>query len=182
MHSSLLLEGTHMLEEAIKTDYLPSEVIATSNWFEDHQDLIEKLPNNSSFILVTKDVLEASLTTVTPDGVAAIFPLSGLPKLPKDPKYILALDRIQDPGNLGNLFRTALAAEYDIVWLASGADPLNQKVLRSSAGSLLHLPYERLGDSSSSSIQILVSKLIIAINNDEPPLAIGYTKERSPNL
>ena len=165
-HSSLLLEGSHLLEEALKKDCFPTEVIATAEWYEKNQGILKKLPSKSLLTLVTQNVLEASLSTVTPNGVAAIFPMSGLPKLGKEPKYILALDRIQDPGNLGNLFRSALAAEYEVIWLASGADPLNQKVLRSSAGSVLHLPFERIGDSCSSSIEMLVSKLNIAIDNN----------------
>ena len=165
-HSSLLLEGSHLLEEALKTNFLPTEVIATPEWCYEHEDVLRIISSRSLLTLVTKNVLEASLSTVTPDGVASIFPMSGLPKPPKAPNHILALDRIQDPGNLGNLFRSALAAEYEIIWLASGADPLNQKVLRSSAGSVLHLPFERIGDSSISSVEILVSKLNIAIDNN----------------
>ena len=165
-HSALLLEGSHLLEESLKTDSFPIEVIATAKWFKKHQEVLEKIASRSLLTLVTQNVLEASVSTVTPDGVAAIFPMSGLPKSEEDPKHILALDRIQDPGNLGNLFRSALAAEYDVIWLASGVDPLNQKVLRSSAGSVLHLPFERIGDSFSSSNEILVSKLNIAIENN----------------
>jgi len=165
-HSSLLLEGSHLLEEALKTNFLPTEVFATPKWCDEHQEVLRKIASRSLLTLVTKDVLEASLSTVTPDGVAAIYPTSGLPKPGQAPSQILALDRIQDPGNLGNLFRSALAGECEIIWLASGADPLNQKVLRSSAGAVLHLPFERMGDASSSSIDMLVSKLNIAIENN----------------
>ena len=165
-HSSLLLEGSHLLEEALKTNFWPTEVIATPEWCEEHEEVLKKIASRSLLTLVTANVLEASLSTVTPDGVAAIFPMPGLPKPGKAPKHILALDRIQDPGNLGNLFRSALAAEYEVIWLASGADPLNQKVLRSSTGSVLHMPFERIGDSSSSSIEMLVSKLNIAIDDN----------------
>ena len=165
-HSSLLLEGSHLIDEALKTNFLPSEIIATPEWLDEHQEVLKKIGSGSLLTLVTKNVLEASLSTVSPDGVAAIFPIQGLPKLVQNPSHILALDRIQDPGNLGNLFRSALAGEYEVIWLASGADPLNQKVLRSSAGSVLHLPFERMGDSSSASIEILVSKLNTAIDNN----------------
>ena len=165
-HSSLLLEGTHLLEEAFKANSLPKEIIATTDWFDTHQELLRHYSSKILLTTVTQNVLEASLTTVTPDGVAAIFPMSGLPKSVKKPKHILALDRIQDPGNLGNLFRSALAAEYDVIWMASGADPLNQKVLRSSSGAVLHLPFERMVDSISSSAESLVSKLNIAIKNN----------------
>ena len=69
---------------------------------------------------------------------------------------ILILDHIMDPQNVGSILRTALAADVEILWLASGVDPLSQKVLRSSAGAVLHLPYERIGDPSSSSSVSLV--------------------------
>ena len=162
-NSSLLLEGSHFIEEVLKTNFLPTEVIATPEWCDGHQEILKKIDSKSLLTLVSKNVLETALSTVTPDGVAVIFPMQGLPKLRQTPKHILALDRIQDPGNLGNLFRSALAGEYGVIWLASGADPLNQKVLRSSAGSVLHLPFERLEDSSASSIEMLVSKLNKAI-------------------
>jgi TrmH family RNA methyltransferase len=58
---------------------------------------------------------------------------------------VLALDRLQDPGNLGTLLRTALAAGVEEVWLAEGADPYQPKVLRASAGAALALPLRRLG-------------------------------------
>ena len=56
---------------------------------------------------------------------------------------MLALDQLQDPGNLGTLLRTALAAGIEEVWLGGGADPLQPKVLRASAGAALALPLLR---------------------------------------
>ena len=158
-HSSLLLEGTHLLEEALKTKSVPTEIISTGQWLKDHAEIMKSIPADCSTYEVTPEVLEAGLTTVSPDGVACIFPLSSLPSLPKEPKYILALDRLQDPGNVGNLFRSSLAAEFDVLWLASGADPLNQKVLRASSGSVLHIPFERFGKDERSSVEILAKKL-----------------------
>ena len=85
--------------------------------------------------------------------------LKALPKSSTRADFVLALDRLQDPGNLGTLFRTALAAEVQEVWVASGADPLSQKVLRASAGALLHLPYERFGSSENDAVKKLAAKL-----------------------
>ena len=180
--SSLLLEGTHLLEEALKTNFLPKEIVATSLWFDNHQELVSKISSEISFVLVSKDVLEASLTTVNPDGVAAVFPLSGLPQQVKNPKHILALDRIQDPGNMGNLFRSALAAEYDMIWLASGADPLNQKVLRSSAGAVLRLPYERVDNDSASCVETLVNKLRIAIDDKYQVIGTSLPNKKTDKI
>ena len=158
-HSLLLLEGTHLLEEALRTSFLPTEVIATTSWLENHFEILQPIAIQMPLYEVTNSVLEAALTTKNPDGVAALFSLNALPKSQKCADLVLALDRLQDPGNLGTLFRTALAAEVQDVWLASGSDPLNQKVLRASAGALLHLPYERFGGSEQTAVKALVKKL-----------------------
>ncbi len=162
-YSLLLLEGTQLLKEALRTSYLPSEIIATSSWLEKHFATLHSLPVDIPFFEVSASVLQAALTTKNPDGVASLFPLSALPKLEQSADFILALDRLQDPGNLGTLFRTALAAEVQVVWLASGADPLNQKVLRASSGAVLHLPYERLGGSDQRAVGALVEKLELLV-------------------
>ncbi|MGB4187378.1 MAG: RNA methyltransferase [Limnochordia bacterium] len=50
---------------------------------------------------------------------------------------ILVLDRIQDPGNLGTIIRTAAAAGVDGLWLVDGTvDPFNPKVVRASMGAV----------------------------------------------
>jgi len=56
--------------------------------------------------------------------------------------FILVLDGLQDPGNVGTLFRTAEAAGVTGVLLTRGcADPLSPKALRASAGSAFRLPH-----------------------------------------
>ncbi len=157
--SLLLLEGTHLLREALKTSSYPKEIIATAAWIADHVELLNLLPDQVALQEVTPSVLEAGLTTVSPDGVATLFPLEGLPKNNHQSSFILALDRLQDPGNLGTLLRTALAADVDAVWLASGADPLGSKVVRSSAGAILHLPYHRFGPSEEEAVEQLANHL-----------------------
>ncbi len=154
-----------MLEEALKTSFPPNEIFATSSWLDSHVPILESLPSNTYICEVTAPVLEAALTTKSPDGVAALFPLQALPRPDNKVNFVLALDRLQDPGNLGTLFRTALAAEVNILWLALGSDPLSQKVLRSSAGAVLHLPYARFGGSEQEAIDELVKRLECAVAN-----------------
>ncbi|VED73279.1 SpoU rRNA Methylase family protein [Staphylococcus aureus] len=53
----------------------------------------------------------------------------------------MLIDRVQDPGNLGTLIRTADAAGMDAVIMEKGTtDPYQDKVLRASQGSVFHLP------------------------------------------
>ncbi len=162
MESSLfLLEGTHLLHEILKKPLTPTSVYATSSWIGKHPELVDLIPYSTSLYEVDLSILKSSLSTVNPDGVAALLPIDSLPKprCDKSARFILAVDRLQDPGNLGTLFRTALAADVELVWLASGVDPLSTKVLRASAGACLHLPYERWGKSDSLAIENLVNSL-----------------------
>jgi len=73
--------------------------------------------------------------------------------------FVLVLDRIQDPGNMGNLFRTALAAGVDAIFLAGGAHPLSQKVLRASTGAVFHLPFQRYEGTEEEIINSLLKSL-----------------------
>ena len=154
----LLLEGTHLLQEALRWGSAPEEIIATEVWLQRHPDLVARCPQ-ARWRIVTDEVLRAALTTVTPDGVACLSPLDALPSVPSELDFVLVLDRIQDPGNLGTLLRTALAADVNAVWLGGGVDPLGTKVLRASAGALLQLPHQRFGPSEALAIPSLQQEL-----------------------
>ena len=157
---SLLLEGTHLLDECLSHGLCPKEVISTDDWKARHPRLVERCGSNLTWHRVTDEVLGAALTTVTPDGVACICPLAQLPLPAADVGFVLVLDRIQDPGNLGTLLRTALAADVEAVWLGAGADPISPKVLRASAGALLQLPHQRFGPDGDSALAQLEDQLI----------------------
>ena len=156
---NLLLEGTHLLQELLGVVSGPFDLIASELWLDRHPDLSGRLPRGSRIQPVSEDVLKAALSTVTPDGVASVVPLTVLPQAPVVADFLLVLDRLQDPGNLGSLLRTALAADVQSVLLASGADPLSAKVLRASAGAMLQLPFRRFGPSESEAIEQLEDEL-----------------------
>jgi len=67
----------------------------------------------------------------------------GLCELPKYEGFagdILILDRIQDPGNIGTLLRTAASFGFeDVIFLKGSCSPFNPKVIASSEGSLFHI-------------------------------------------
>ena len=161
----LLLEGTHLVQELVALLQHQQDVwdlVATPAWMDAHAALLARFACAPRLQLVSEEVLQAALTTVHPDGVAALISLSCLPTLPTDPTFVLALDRLQDPGNLGTLIRTALAADVDLLWQGSGADPLSPKVVRSSAGAVLRLPHQRFGPSEQDGVGELRQALLQA--------------------
>jgi TrmH family RNA methyltransferase len=145
-HGLLLLEGSHLLQEVIRLRLRPRHLLATDRWLQAHQPLVAVLPPSCALHRVTDAVLQAVATTQHPDGVVATLePPAASPGLLDSgaERFWLVLDTIQDPGNLGTLMRTALAAGVGSLWLADGADPFQPKVLRASAGAALALPLWR---------------------------------------
>jgi len=140
----LLLEGTHLLEEALRHDLSLKRLIFTERWAENHPTLLTQVPPSLQQP-VSEGVLAAMATTVHPDGVAATTSFPHAP-WPRQPRFLLALDHVQDPGNLGTLLRTALAAEVAGVVLTQSADPWQPKVLRAAAGASFALPIRQVSN------------------------------------
>lgn len=81
--------------------------------------------------------------TETPQGVLAVvrIPARSLNSLYRQGFRGLVLDNVQDPGNCGTMIRSAHALGFDAVITASGSvDVFNGKVLRSTMGSVFHIP------------------------------------------
>ena len=93
---------------------------------------------------VDEVVLAALGETVHPQGLVGVAPLLGVPMttaLAGAPRLVAVLHEVADPGNAGTVIRTADAAGADAVLITGEAvDVHNGKCVRSSAGSLWHLP------------------------------------------
>ena len=144
----------------LKSGNSPSKILVTEKWLKKNQNLSKQF-DESLLTLVSEEVLASAISTVNPDGIAALVEISSIPNYQFNSKddFILVLDRIQDPGNMGNLFRTALAAGVDAIFLAGGAHPLSQKVLRASSGSVFHLPFQRFEGTEEQIINSLLKSL-----------------------
>lgn len=94
---------------------------------------------------LAEGVLERVASAETPQAPLALV------EMPRDradvasiiaaASFVVAVDRLNDPGNLGTVIRSAEAAGADLVVLTPGSvDPYNPKVIRSSAGAIFHVP------------------------------------------
>lgn len=94
--------------------------------------------------LVTPAILKKITGLNQPDGFAAEIAMPQAQDL-SDKKFLVVLDQIADPGNLGTLLRTILALNWEGVILTPGTvDLFNDKALRAAKGAHFHLPYARL--------------------------------------
>ncbi len=127
-----LVEGEVMIREALACGLTPTEALA-----EKESALTEALAHAGAVVrLVVRAAIEAACDTKTPQGVCASFSMPRLTRIPANARRLVALDGVQDPGNLGTIWRTADAAGFDALLLGAGcADPWSPKVQRAGMGS-----------------------------------------------
>ncbi|MBF0672807.1 MAG: RNA methyltransferase [Salinibacterium sp.] len=145
-----LLEGPQAVSEAlIWRPELLQELYATPTAFERHSDLAAAAEEADVTVeFVTEQVLEAMADTVTPQGVVAVcrqFPVSVRELLAPGEsgaaRLIVVLEEVRDPGNAGTIIRAADAAGADgVIFSGRTVDLYNPKVVRSTTGSLFHIP------------------------------------------
>ena len=127
-----LVEGEVMLREALACGLKPAEALA-----EEESALTDELARAGAVVrLAVRAAIEAACDTKTPQGVCASFTMPRRTSVPGGARRLVALDGVQDPGNLGTIWRTADAAGFDALLLGAGcADPWSPKVQRASMGS-----------------------------------------------
>lgn len=144
----LLLEGTHLLQEALAAGYHLSVVCYTEPWRTKQSPAFwqQVVQGSARTVEVSEEVLAALSTTTTPDGVVAVADYSPLKKLPLK-RLGLCLVTLQDPGNLGTIIRTAAAVGVEGLLLTPDCvDITHPKVLRASAGQWFRLPMQTISD------------------------------------
>jgi TrmH family RNA methyltransferase len=167
-----LLEGPQALAEAL--DYRPelvNELYATPTAMERYGDIAQTAVDAGVDVqFVTEHVLDAMADTVTPQGFVSVmrqFPTSIKEIFAGCPKLVAILEEVRDPGNAGTIIRAADSAGADAVVLTGRTvDLYNPKVVRSTTGSLFHLPVavgadlaDVIGRAHSAGLQVLAADI-----------------------
>lgn len=125
-----LVEGAVLIREALEAGLVLRHLLSDAPT----EEFADATP-------VSRAVLEAVCDTRTPQGVCAAFEMPPARALSRTPDRIVALDGVQDPGNVGTILRTADAAGFQGVLLGDGcADPYSPKVQRAAMGSGFRMP------------------------------------------
>jgi TrmH family RNA methyltransferase len=148
-----LIEGFHLLEEAVKSGAEILQIFADASKSEKisaltaSSELRSKRENaqgeiaDLSVTFVSADVLKSLSDAGSPQGVVAEIAQSEPIDLKISAGKVLILEDVQDPGNVGTMVRTADAAGFDAVFTTTDtADIYSPKVMRSIQGSHFHLP------------------------------------------
>ena len=130
-----LIEGKHLVEEALDAKVV--EEIIVSESFEEY-NIVDSFEGD--LIKVTDSVLKSISDTITSQGIIAVCRTVKKELDINNYSKVLILDKIQDPGNLGTIIRTADAFNFDCIILGKGTTSLyGQKVIRSTQGSNFHI-------------------------------------------
>ncbi|AXI26979.1 RNA methyltransferase [Gemella sp. ND 6198] len=132
-YNKYLVEGIHLVKEALKANVV-EEIIISENFNK------KELNYSKEFVVVSDSVIKLLGETVTSQGVIAVCSIEKKELDINCYNRVLILDRVQDPGNLGTIIRTADAFSFDCVVLGNETTSLyGQKVLRSTQGSQFHI-------------------------------------------
>ena len=145
MTGLFLLEGPQGLKEVLDRPKLVEALYATQECVDRYPELFQRAESaRIELSLVTEAVLKVMCDTTTPQGVVAVchqihVDLERVLEL--KPKLVAVLSQVRDPGNAGTVLRAADAAGADaVIFTSSSVDVYNPKVVRSTTGSLFHLP------------------------------------------
>ena len=149
VNNSFVLEGARLVFDALNSLCSVKYFFVTEAAYDKYHvqcDEIIKLAEKSYFI---SDEISSRLSeTESSQGVFAVFKIEENPiDFKLDGKYI-ALDNVQDPGNLGTILRTAEALGIDGLIIGGGCDIYNPKVLRATMGAVFRVSVMRCGNAA----------------------------------
>jgi TrmH family RNA methyltransferase len=139
-----IIEGMHLVDEAVKAN-APIDTIVYSLDKGKPRNITEAAGNlECEWVGVSQAIMEKCSDTQTPQGIFAVvdkFNPSAELFMSQSHSLVVVVDGVQDPGNLGTIIRSADAVGADGVILGAGTvDLYNPKTIRSTMGSLFHLP------------------------------------------
>jgi TrmH family RNA methyltransferase len=154
-----LLEGPQGLKEVLDRPKLIEELYATEDCVARYPELFARASAARVEVqLVSEPVLKALSDTQSPQGVVAVVHKVNVSLediIATKPKLVAVLSQIRDPGNAGTVLRAADAAGADaVIFTTNSVDSYNPKVVRSTTGSLFHLPFAIEVDVESAIAQL----------------------------
>lgn len=145
-YGKFLVDGEKLVNEVVCGAMEVDKLFIDSSKLSEFGYILEKY--NGKIVPVTTKVLASISQNVTPQGIIAEVIMRETGNFePETNEPILILDRIQDPGNLGTIIRTASATGFYTIVLIDTADAYSPKVVRSSSGGIFYTDIFRMTET-----------------------------------
>ena len=155
-NKSFIIEGIKVVEEAINNNYPIKNIIYTDQLFKtkDGEDFFQRIKSLDNMVYVAENIFKEISDTENPQGIlgVAIYEYNNIKEIEviKNP-FLLLLDGVQDPGNMGTIIRTADAFNIDGIIITEGCvDPYNPKVVRATMGSIFRVPLYYISNTAEN--------------------------------
>lgn len=141
-----VVEGKRAVHDALESGASIKQLIVTDRFIRHEQEFFrshktKEFAQRNEVMEIGESAFAKMVDSVTPQGIAAVVQLpTNTAASFENAKLIAILEDIRDPGNLGTMIRTADWFGVEGMLLIGGADPYQPKVVRSSMGSLFHVP------------------------------------------
>lgn len=163
----LPLEGLRLVREAYLCGARLEAVVLSDSFLPQEAPFLAELPPKVPILRIEKKIFLETAKTETPQGIIAVArrPFYSLADVfASEPALILVVERVQDPGNLGTMLRSAAAAGAGgAVLLPGTADAGNPKACRAAMGAIFRLPVvetalpELLTEISRRNVQLVAA-------------------------
>ena len=124
-----IAEGVRIVKDATFT---PESIFVS----EEHIDFAKNYESVCPTFVVSREVFEKMSDTKSPQGVLGVYKIPDSSIKAPEGDYIMVLDGVKDPGNIGTIIRTAPACGFRDIYLTDSADAYSPKVVRSSMGGV----------------------------------------------
>lgn len=132
-----IVEGEHLVLEAMQSQVVKEILVKEGSM----NHLNPAFNGNHPVYILKENLFTQIASTETPQPIMAVCEMKS--KSIEKQNRLLLLDRVQDPGNLGTLLRSAVAFGFDGVILGEGCvDVYNEKVIRSTQGAIFKIAIE----------------------------------------
>ncbi|SUY46989.1 rRNA methylase [Clostridium putrefaciens] len=161
-----IVEGLRFVGEALTQGDLVDSLFISRSYVDKYNHLLDNnLINGKNIFIVEDNIFKSLCYTESPQGIISVCNITKEKINITDGFYIL-VDKVQDPGNLGTIIRSAHASGAKAVILTKGTvDLYNSKVLRSTMGSIFYIPiieddkFEYINSLKDKGFKFLVSSL-----------------------
>ena len=172
--SQYIIEGVKMIEEAIAENQVVDTVVICEEYINNDtlsSKFLYEIAENEC-IYVNEKIFSSLTDVVNPQGILAIMDKNNSnKKIDYTDKFILILDDVQDPGNLGTILRTADSVGLKQIVVSKGSvDIYNSKVVRSTMGAIFRTRVIEVEDMEETILQIKKEKfkvLVTSLNTDK---------------